>query len=138
MRRRQFIAGLGSAAAWPVAARAQQPIPVVGFLSAQSPGTAAPLVNAFRRGLAEAGYADGQNVTIEYRFTEGHARKKPPRRCGQLMPTFAVASGRSSSARENDRVSYSGTCAPAAPASRRPQELRSPAEADGFARTTRD
>src|SRR6516165_5936068 len=53
------------------------------------------------------------------------------------MPTFAVASGRSSSARENDRVSYSGTCAPAAPASRRPQELRSPAEADGFARTAR-
>ena len=44
---------------------------MVGFLSAQSPGTAAPLVNAFSRGLAEAGYADGQNVTIEYRFTEG-------------------------------------------------------------------
>ena len=71
MRRREFIAGLTGAAAWPLSVQAQQPIPVVGFLSAQSPGTAAPLVNAFRRGLAEAGYADGQNVTIEYRFTEG-------------------------------------------------------------------
>jgi putative tryptophan/tyrosine transport system substrate-binding protein len=67
MRRRDFIAGLG-AAAWPIAARAQRPQPVVGFLHAGSPGITPSLVAGFRQGLNEIGFIDGQNVTIEFRW----------------------------------------------------------------------
>jgi putative ABC transport system substrate-binding protein len=78
IQRREFIVTLGSAAAWPFAARAQQPaMPVVGFLRSASLADATHLVTAFRQGLKEAGFVEGQNVAVEYRSAEDHADRLP-------------------------------------------------------------
>jgi putative ABC transport system substrate-binding protein len=76
MRRREFIAGLVSAVAWPVAARAQKsPMPVIGLLVGNSPEASAQIIASFRTGLNEKGYVEGKNVSIEYRFAYNDLRR---------------------------------------------------------------
>jgi putative tryptophan/tyrosine transport system substrate-binding protein len=76
VKRRTFIAGLGGAAAWPVVARAQQQMPTIGWLSITAPG-ASPALPFFKRGLAELGYDEGRNVSIEYQWAEFHPERFP-------------------------------------------------------------
>src|SRR5262249_16422332 len=78
LKRRDFIALLGGAAAWPVAARAQQSaLPGVGFLDGWAPEGFDPYVAAFRQGLSETGYVEGKRVTIEYRWAQGEYNRLP-------------------------------------------------------------
>jgi putative tryptophan/tyrosine transport system substrate-binding protein len=78
MRRREFIAGLGGAVAWPVVAQAQQSaVPVIGFLGAGQPAEWAAVLAAFRQGLKEVGFVEGQNVEIEYRWAENQYDRLP-------------------------------------------------------------
>jgi putative tryptophan/tyrosine transport system substrate-binding protein len=103
MRRREFIAALGGAAAWlaicPLAARAQQPaLPVVGFVNGGSADASADRLRGFRKGLGEAGYVEGQNVTVEYHFVDGQYDRLPAliadlvrRRVSVIVPDLGLA-----------------------------------------------
>src|SRR5262245_58582631 len=78
MRRREFITLLGGAVAWPIAANAQQAAaPVIGFVRITTPEDSAQLVAAFKQGLAELGYVEGRNVTIEYRYANNQVDRLP-------------------------------------------------------------
>jgi putative ABC transport system substrate-binding protein len=77
MRRREVIAALGGAAAWPLAARAQQAMPVIGFLDGRSPEGMASRLASFRQGLKEVGLVEGENVTIIYRWAEDRVERLP-------------------------------------------------------------
>src|SRR5262245_6688883 len=78
MHRRSVLTRLGtSAAAWPLAARAQQQVPVIGFLHPAFPNGYQPYIAALRQGLAESGYVEGRNIAIEYRWGEDHHDRLP-------------------------------------------------------------
>jgi putative ABC transport system substrate-binding protein len=78
LKRREFITLLGAAASWPLGSHAQQgAMPVIGFLSSRSPGESAPVVAGFRQGLREAGFVEGENAAIAFRWAEGHYERLP-------------------------------------------------------------
>src|SRR6476646_1525373 len=89
--RREFLATLGgAAAAWPLAASAQQAVPVIGILAVAAPEANAIRLRAFREGLRTAGYVEGQNVKIEYRWAEAHTGRLPELAAGLVRDRVAV------------------------------------------------
>jgi putative ABC transport system substrate-binding protein len=95
MKRRAFLAALGGAAAMPFAARAQQGMPVIGFLRNTSQADSTPLVTSFRQGLNEAGFIEGQNVAIEYRYAENQVDRLPALVADLLRRPVALIAGNS-------------------------------------------
>ena len=91
MRRREFIGLVGGVAVWPLAVQAQQPVPVIGYLSARSAEVDVPMMAALRQGLAEAGFVEGRDFRIETRFADGQYDRLPGLAafCASLLPPGA-------------------------------------------------
>ena len=90
LRRRDFIAGLGGAAAWPLAARAQQQKPIIGWLDTRPGVPSRNYIDGFRRGLAEIGFLEGRDVTVEYHTTDGHSERLSPLLADLVLRRVAV------------------------------------------------
>jgi putative tryptophan/tyrosine transport system substrate-binding protein len=99
LKRRDFIAGLGASAAWPVTVAAQQPtMPIIGVLNTQTPGPYTVQMAAFHRGLREGGYVEGANLAVEYRWAEGHDERLPALAADLVYRNVKVIAGVNSTA----------------------------------------